>query len=82
MLLYVSAHTSAVPRSVWEPGEFRKIFLEPGESQIAEFAPGRDAISFYDEKLGSMRMESGTYRIAAGASLRDFRMHADISISD
>lgn len=80
--LYVSARTSAVPRPVWELKEFRKIFLEPGESQIAEFALGRDAFSFFDEKLGSMRMESGTYRIAAGASSRDLRTHADISISD
>ena len=47
--LYISDTKSSQPRPVKELKGFKKVYLEPGETQQVSFTIDRSALSFYDE---------------------------------
>ena len=61
MQLYIGDTKSSQPRPVKELKGFKKIYLEPGETQQVSFTIDRSALSFYDEKTGDWTAEPGEF---------------------
>lgn len=59
--LYISDTKSSQPRPVKELKGFKKVYLEPGETQQVSFIIDRSALSFYDEKTGDWTAEPGEF---------------------
>ena len=59
--LYISDTKSSQPRPVKELKGFKKVYLEPGETQQVSFIIDRSALSFYDEKTGAWTAEPGEF---------------------
>lgn len=59
--LYISDTQSSQPRPVKELKGFKKVYLEPGETQQVSFIIDRSALSFYDEKTGAWAAEPGEF---------------------
>ena len=61
MQLYIGDTKSSQPRPVKELKGFKKVYLEPGETQQVSFIIDRSALSFYDEKTGAWTAEPGEF---------------------
>ena len=61
MQLYIGDTKSSQPRPVKELKGFKKVYLEPGETQQVSFTIDRSALSFYDEKTGDWTAEPGEF---------------------
>ena len=59
--LYISDTQSSLPRPVKELKGFKKVYLEPGETQQVSFIIDRSSLSFYDEKTGAWTAEPGEF---------------------
>ena len=59
--LYISDTKSSQPRPVKELKGFKKVYLEPGETQQVSFIIDRSALSLYDEKTGAWTAEPGEF---------------------
>ena len=59
--LYIGDTKSSQPRPVKELKGFKKVYLEPGETQQVSFTIDRSALSFYDEKTGDWTAEPGEF---------------------
>ena len=59
--LYISDTQSSLPRPVKELKGFKKVYLEPGETQQVSFTIDRSALSFYDEQTGDWTAEPGEF---------------------
>lgn len=78
--LYVSPPASMVLRPVKELRAFKKIWLEPGEEKHVTLSLGRRAFAYWHESAGGWFVESGAYRILAGASSRDILLMEDVEV--
>ena len=79
--VYVSHENPTLFKAKKELKAFTKISLVPGESKTVRFTLGHSAFEFYNTKKGKWQVESGSYRIFIGASLRDLRLSADLSVT-
>ena len=61
MQLYIGDTKSSQPRPVKELKGFKKVYLEPGETQQVSFTIDRSALSFYDEKTCNWTAEPGEF---------------------
>ncbi|WP_419888197.1 glycoside hydrolase family 3 N-terminal domain-containing protein [Neobacillus niacini] len=68
--LYVRDRVASIVRPVKELKGYKKISLEPGESQIIEFNLPKNNLGFYDNN-GDYRLESGEFSIYVGKSSAD-----------
>jgi beta-glucosidase len=68
--LYIRDEVSSVTRPVKELRGFRRIFLEPGQTQSVEFSLGFDALSFLDRDMHRV-VEPGTFKIMLGGNSSD-----------
>ena len=59
--LYISDTKSSLPRPIKELKGFKKVYLEPGETQQVSFTIDRSALSFYNEKTGNWTAEPGEF---------------------
>jgi len=59
--------TGRVTRPVKELKGFRRITLQPGESQVVEFTINSEALSYLDEKLVRV-VEPGMFEVMVGTS--------------
>ena len=66
--LYISDKQSSVERPVKELKGFRKVYLEPGETQQVSITIDLSALSFYDETTGFWHAEPGTFEALVGSS--------------
>ena len=66
--LYIHDQKSSVVRPVKELKAFRKVFLQPGETQHVSMTIDRSALSFYDEATGQWKAESGKFDALVGTS--------------
>ena len=71
--LYVRDVKSSVDRPVKELKGFKKIELNPGETQDVVFEIGRDALSYFDADCHEWVMEPGEFEILIGTSSGDIR---------
>ena len=65
--IYVSAVSPTVPKPGKELKGFRKISLEPGESQHVSIFLGRDAFAHYDVQKHDFIVDSGEYRVSVAS---------------
>jgi beta-glucosidase len=79
--VYVSAPASAVARPVRELKAFAKIALEPGESRQVTFALTPRDLSWFHPGHGRWVLDGGEYGIAVGASSRDLRLSATVTVT-
>ena len=66
--LYIHDKKSSVERPVKELKAFRKVFLQPGETQTVSLTIDRSALSFYDDRVGEWTAESGEFDAMIGTS--------------
>ncbi|MEE1926697.1 glycoside hydrolase family 3 C-terminal domain-containing protein [Streptomyces sp. TRM 70351] len=72
---------SAVARPPRELRGFASVTLAPGESAEVVVRLDREALAYYSEREGGSRVEGGVYRIEAGASSRDIRQSAEVTVA-
>jgi beta-glucosidase len=68
--LYIRDEVSTVTRPVQELKGFRRITLDPGETQTVEFTLGQDAFSFLNRDMQPV-VEPGTFKIMVGGNSVD-----------
>lgn len=68
--LYIRDEYSSVTRPVKELKAFKKVVLDPGESQIVEFDIKPKMLEFYDIQMKKL-VEPGNFKIMIGGSSRD-----------
>ena len=66
--LYIRDKKSSVERPVKELKAFRKVFLQPGETQTVSLTIDRSALSFYDDRVGEWTAEPGEFDAMIGTS--------------
>jgi beta-glucosidase len=67
--VYVSAVAPTLPRAGRELKGFRKVLLQPGESQQVSIFLDRDSFAYYDTGKHDFFVESGDYRISVAADV-------------
>ena len=65
--VYVSAVEPTLPRAGRELKGFRKVSLQPGESQQVSIFLDRDTFAYYDTGRHGFFVESGDYRISVAS---------------
>jgi beta-glucosidase len=68
--MYIRDLVSSVTRPIKELKGFRKVSLEPGESQTVEFEITPESLAFYDVNM-KYTVEPGDFEIMVGTSSRD-----------
>ena len=79
--LYVKSAHSGVSRPVHELRGFEKLTLNPGETKTATFTLDSRAFAYWEERIHDWHVEGGGYEIQVGASSRDIRLTAPLTIS-
>ena len=69
-----------MPRPEQELKGFRKILLQPGETQTVTFQLDNAAFSFYDEDGDKWVVEPGQFEIRVGGSSRDIRLKGVLTL--
>lgn len=78
--LYIHPEHSGIDRPVHELKGFRRVELQPGQSQQVQFTIDRDALSYWSPEKKSWVMEPGSYQIEVGSSSRDIRVRAPLNV--
>jgi beta-glucosidase len=78
--LYVHEVKRSVPRPAKELRGFRRIHLNPGETQKVEFTVPAEKLAFYDENQHAFRVKPGPFQIMIGASSEDIRARAGFAV--
>ncbi len=79
--LYISKLDSVVDRPVKELCGFDKIYLEAGEEKEVKFTLTEYEFAYYNICLHAWHVESGTYKIMAGASSQDIRLSDTVFVN-
>lgn len=78
--LYVGCRDGKVFRPVRELKGFTKVFLKAGEEKKVSVPLDEKAFRYWDVKTGRWEVEEGEYQIMIGASSRDIRLTAALSV--
>jgi len=78
--LYVHDPVSRLARPEQELRAFAKVALEPGETKTVELRLEPRALSYWDPKVSGWVAEPGEFELRAGASSRDVRARARITL--
>ncbi|HVW95693.1 MAG TPA: glycoside hydrolase family 3 C-terminal domain-containing protein [Mucilaginibacter sp.] len=78
--LYVSKEGSAVERPEKELKAFKKVMIKPGETANVTLSIPVEDLAYYDVKTSKWVVEPGKYKLLAGASSRDIKGTAEITI--
>lgn len=79
--LYIRDVQSTAPRPVRELKGFEKIFLQPGEEKTVLFTLDKRSFAYYEPKLHDWFVESGEFAVEIGASSRDTRLTATVTVN-
>lgn len=77
--VYISDLKSTLPRPVKELKEFKKIYLQPGETKEVTFILDREAFSFYNPAVHDWVIEPGKFRVSVGSSSADIRLQREVT---
>ena len=69
--LYIHDKKSSVERPYKELKAFRKVFLQPGETQEISLTIDKQALSFYDDQTGRWTAEPGDFEALIGNSAQN-----------
>ncbi|MCX7711179.1 MAG: glycoside hydrolase family 3 C-terminal domain-containing protein [Clostridia bacterium] len=78
--LYVKSIQPETERPVMELKGFKKVFLEPGETQKVSLTMDPSSFSYYCEEKKAWRMDAGKYELLVGSSSRDIRFTEKIDL--
>ncbi|HEU4997790.1 MAG TPA: glycoside hydrolase family 3 C-terminal domain-containing protein [Lapillicoccus sp.] len=78
--VYASVPGSSVVRPVRELVAFRRVGVPAGESVTIQLPVTRDDLAYYDVRVARWVVEGGDYVVEVGASSRDLRATATVSI--
>ena len=78
--LYVHDGHSKIDRPAHELKGFKRVELNPGESQTVAFTLGRAAFSYWSPETKGWVADPGTFEIQVGASSRDIRLRAPLEL--
>ncbi|GHV70958.1 glycosyl hydrolase [Spirochaetia bacterium] len=78
--LYIGLPASKIFRARRELKGFEKVFLQPGETKKVTFKLDDRSFAYYNVPAKDWAVETGSYLIEVGASSRDIRLSADISV--
>lgn len=79
--VYVKDDKSTIFRPEKELKGFDKIYLEPGETKTVTVTLDKRAFAFYNVCVGDWTVESGDFEIMVGASSRDIRLSAKVTVT-
>ena len=71
--LYIGDEQSSLPRPVKELKGFRKIALDPGQTQTVTFEITPDMLRYYDDAKGAWVAEPGAFTAYVGVASDDIR---------
>jgi beta-glucosidase len=74
--LYIGDDFASNTRPVRELKGFKKVFLDPGQSEVVEFEIDSSLLKFYDINKRDWNIEKGTFTVCIGSSSRDLRSWA------
>ncbi|MDH7604151.1 MAG: glycoside hydrolase family 3 C-terminal domain-containing protein [Melioribacter sp.] len=80
--LYVSQKNPKVDRPIKELKAFKKVYLNPGETQKVILEFDKNSLSYYDEASRSWKLDKDDYEILIGSSSRDIKLRSIISLLD
>jgi beta-glucosidase len=69
--LYVAPKGGEIIRPAKELREFEKVELQPGETKTVTFKLNKRAFAYWNTKIHDWHVESGTYEVMIGRSVRD-----------
>ena len=78
--VYASLPGSSVVRAPRELVAFERVWVAAGESVPVELRVARDDLAYYDTRVGGWVVESGEYVVEVGASSRDLRGRATVTV--
>ena len=79
--LYVGMLKSSKMRAIHELRSFEKVELESGEEREITFTLTERDFSYWEERIHSWYIESGTYTISVGFSSRDLPLKVSVELS-
>ncbi|MGN1201792.1 MAG: glycoside hydrolase family 3 C-terminal domain-containing protein [Eubacterium sp.] len=79
--IYVADKESTIFRPVKELRAFKKVFLKAGEKKEISVELSKRAFAFYNVELGDWMVETGEFDILVGASSRDIRLEAAMTVT-
>ena len=77
--LYIRDKIASVITPVKELKGFKKIFLDPGETQVVEMTLKHDDLAFYDKDMNRV-VEPGMFEVMVGSSSEDIRLKGEFEI--
>ena len=78
--LYIKDNESTIYRPEKELRAFKKVFLKAGEEQTITLTLGKRAFAYYNVNIHDWHVETGAFTICVGASSRDIRLTAEITV--
>ncbi|MBQ2496981.1 MAG: fibronectin type III-like domain-contianing protein, partial [Prevotella sp.] len=66
--LYIHDKQASVERPLKELKAFRKVYLQPGETQQVSLTIDKSALSFYNDQTGAWMAEAGDFEALIGTS--------------
>lgn len=79
--VYVADKESTIYRPVKELKAFKKVFLKAGEQKEVSLDLSKRAFAFYNVELGDWMVETGEFDILVGASSRDIKLSAAMTVT-
>jgi beta-glucosidase len=79
--LYVHVESSTNIRPIKELKGFKSIHLLPGETGNVSFTLKHDALSYYDVKSRTFKVEEGKAGIFIGSSSQDIRLDSQVNVA-
>lgn len=79
--LYVNDTESSIFRPEKELKSFVKLLLNPGEQKCVTFKLNKRDFAFYNVELKDWAIQSGSFKILIGASSRDIRLKAELTVN-
>jgi beta-glucosidase len=80
--LYIHDGHSKIDRPTRELKGFQRVELKPGETRTVEFNVDRAALSYWSTDKNDWLAEPGTFEIQVGASSRDIRLRAPLTLAN
>ena len=77
--VYVGRTSSQIERPEKELRNYKKVFLQPGESAAVTFTLPREAFTYYSTTAHDFVVEPGEYRIILGFSSKDIQSQIKVS---
>jgi beta-glucosidase len=80
--IYVQPADAGAVRPRKELKGFKKVFLQPGETQEVSVALDSNAFAYYNADKGSWVVQEDEYKILVGASSRDLRLDGSFKVTE